>query len=132
VVGLDDRQIKYLSKTHEGKKHDKKICDEEGITVPAGSDLYRDSGFQGHEMPGVNIHQPQKKPRGGELRVVDKVQNRLISRVRVVVEHVIAGVKRCRIVKDIFRNTKEAYEDRVIELACGLHNFRSEQRWLCY
>jgi hypothetical protein len=132
VVGLDDRQIKHLSKTHEGKKHDKKICDEEGMTVPAGSDLYRDSGFQGHEMLGVNIHQPKKKPRGGELSVVDKVQNRLISNVRVVVEHVIAGVKRCRIVKDIFRNTKEAYDDRVIELACGLHNFRSEHRLLCY
>lgn len=132
VVGLDDRQIKHLSKTHEGKKHDKKICDEEGTTVPAGSDLYRDSGFQGHEMAGVNIHQPQKKPRGGELSVVDKVQNRLISSIRVVVEHVIAGVKRCRIVKDIFRNTKEAYDDRVMELACGLHNFRSEHRLLCY
>jgi len=132
VAGLDDIQIKYLGKTHEGKKHDKKICDEENITVPAGSDLYRDSGFQGHELPGVNIHQPKKKPRGGELSVVDKVQNRLISSVRVVVEHVIAGVKRCRIVKDIFRNTKEEYDDMVMELACGLHNFRSEHRLLCY
>ena len=112
--------------------HDKKICDEENITVPAGSDLYRDSGFQGHELPGVNIHQPKKKPRGGELSVVDKVQNRLISSVRVVVEHVIAGVKRCRIVKDIFRNTKEEYDDMVMELACGLHNFRSEHQLLCY
>ena len=100
VVGLDDRQIKYLGKTHEGKKQDKKIGDEEGITVPAGSERYRDSGFQGHDLPGVNIHQPKQKPRGGELSLVDKVQNRLMSSVRVVVEHVIAGVKRCRIVKD--------------------------------
>jgi hypothetical protein len=132
VVGLDDIQIKYLSKTHEGKKHDKKICDEDKITVPEKSNLYRDSGFQGHDLPGVTIHQPKKKPRGGELSVIDKVQNRLISSVRVVVEHVIAGVKRCRIVKDIFRNTKEAYDDMVMELACGLHNFRSEHRLLCY
>jgi hypothetical protein len=132
VAGLDDRRIKYLGKTHEGKKHDKKICDEEGITVPAGSDLYRDSGFQGHDLPGVNIHQPKKKPRGEELSLVDKVQNRLISSIRVVVEHVIAGVKRCRIVKDIFRNTKEAYDDMVLELTCGLHNFRSEHRLVCY
>jgi len=55
------------------------------IPVPTGSDLYRDSGFQGHEMPGVNIHQPKKKPRGGELSLVDKVQNRLIASVGVVV-----------------------------------------------
>jgi hypothetical protein len=132
VVGLDDRQLKHLSKTHEGKKHDKKIGDEEGITVPVGSDRYRDSGFQGHDIPGVTMYQPKKKPCGGELSLVDNVQNRLIASVRVVVEHVIAGVKRCRIVKDIFRNTQEAYDDTVIELACGLHNFRSEHRLLCY
>ena len=132
VAGLEDRQIKYLSKTCEGKKHDKKICDEDGITLPDGSDLYRDTGFQGQELPGVNIHQPTKKPRGGELNSEQKAENQLISSVRVVVEHVISGVKRCRIVKDIFRNTKEAYDDIVLELACGLHNFRSDQRLSCY
>ena len=76
--------------------------------------------------------EPQQKPRGGEFSVLDKVQNRLLASVRVVIEHVIAGVKRCRIVKDIFRNTKEAYDDLVMELACGLHNFRSSYRFVCY
>ena len=117
---------------HEGKKHDKKICDDEGITVPDGSDLYRDSGFQGHDLPTVNIHQPKKKPRNGELSSEDKEQNRIISSVRVVVEHVISGIKRCRIVKDVFRNWKENYDDVVIDLACGLHNFRTENRLQSY
>jgi hypothetical protein len=31
-----------------------------------------------------------------------------------VIEHIISGIKRCRIVKDIFRNTKEKYDDLVI------------------
>jgi hypothetical protein len=132
IGGLEDRQIKYLSDTHEGKKHDKKVGDEEQIVVPAGSDLYQDTGFQGYEVPAVKTHQPKKKPRGGELTKADKIQNRLISRVRVVVEHIIAGVKRCRIVKDVFRNTKDDYEDQVMELVCGLHNFRSAHRLLCY
>lgn len=132
VVGLEDRQIKYLSDTHEGKKHDKKLCDEDGIRTPDGSVLYRDSGFQGHAMAGVTIYQPKKKPRGGELSANDKAHNRLISSVRVVVEHVIAGVKRCRIVKDVFRNTKNDYADLAIELACGLHNFRSHCRLAAY
>ena len=39
-------------------------------------------------------------------------------------ESIIAGIKRCRIVKDIFRNTKEKYDDLVMDIACGLHNFR--------
>ena len=128
IGGLEDMQIKYLSGTHEGRKHDKKICDEDAITVPEGNDLYRDTAFQGHDLPGVNIHQPKKKPRGGELTPEDKMQNRLISRIRVKIEHVIAGIKRCRIVKDVFRNTKQFYDDQVIELVCGLHNFRSNHR----
>lgn len=42
----------------------------------------------------------------------------------MVVEHVIGGVKRCRIVKDILRLTREGISDRVMEIACGLHNLR--------
>jgi hypothetical protein len=132
IGGLEDRQIKYLSGTHEGKKHDKKVCDEDQIIVPAGSDLYQDTGFQGYHVPDVNSHQPKKKPRGGELTAADKTRNYLISQVRVVVEHILAGVKRCRITKDVFRNTQDNYDDQVMELACGLHNFRSDHRLLCY
>lgn len=66
----------------------------------------------------------QKKPRGKELAVEDVFLNRIISGFRIEVEHVIAGVKRCRIVKDTFRNTKEGFSDLVMEVACGLHNLR--------
>lgn len=55
---------------------------------------------------------------------IDKFFNRLISSVRIVVENVISGVKRCRIVKDILRLTKENISDMVMEIACGLHNLR--------
>jgi hypothetical protein len=132
ICGLDDCQIKDLSNTYEGKKHDKRICDEEQPGLPKGSDLYQDTGFQGHEISGVNIHQPKKKPRGGELTAEEKKANRLISGVRVIVEHVIAGIKRCHIVKDVFRNTKAGYDDDVMELACALHNFRSDHRRTAY
>ena len=44
--------------------------------------------------------------------------------MRVVVEYVIAGVKRCRIVKDVLRLTQADLADRVIAIACGLHNLR--------
>ncbi len=83
-------------------------------------------------MEGVAIHQPKKKPRGGHLSSEDKERNRLISSVRVVVEHVIAGIKRCRIVKEVFRNTMLGYEEVAMNLACGLHNFRSDCRMNSY
>ncbi len=66
--------------------------------------------------------------RGKELTKVDKFFNRLISSVRIVVENVICGVKRCRIVKDILRLSKENISDIVMEIACGLHNLRATFR----
>jgi len=54
--------------------------------------------------------------------------NSILSGIRIVVEHVIAGIKRCRIVKEIFRNTIDGFDDIVMELACGLHNFRNKLR----
>jgi hypothetical protein len=58
------------------------------------------------------------------LSVEDRFLNHLISSARVVVENVIAGVKRCRIVKDVLRLTTEGISDLVMEIACSLHNLR--------
>lgn len=128
LSGLLDQQVKYLSPTHEGKKHDKKIVDEEQIKVPAGSDLYQDTGFQGFTLSGVNTHQPKKKPKGENLTMGDKIINHFISKTRVGVEHVIAGIKRLHIVKAVFRNVQDNHEDDVMLLACGLHNLRMSHR----
>lgn len=83
-----------LTATCEGKKPDKKIADEAAFTQPEGSLLYQDTGCQGLALAGTTIFQPKKKPRGGELTTAEKAQNRLLSSVRVRVEHAIAGVKR--------------------------------------
>jgi len=128
IVTLGKRRVEYLGSTWEGKKHDKIICDEECHEFPKGSVLYKDTGYQGYEPSGVNTRQPKKKPRNGELTEAEKAENTLISRMRITVEHVICGVKRCRIVKDIFRNTKDGFDDLVMEIACGLHNFRTAYR----
>ena len=72
----------------------------------------------------------------------DKRRNKEISSLRVIVEHTIGGVKPClrrsaclcgarrqaagrrfRVVSDIYRNLKQGFEDKVMELACGLWNY---------
>ena len=58
------------------------------------------------------------------MSVGDKFLNHLVSSVRIVVENVIAGVKGCRIVKDVLRLTKAGMSAMVMEIACGLHNLR--------
>ena len=50
------------------------------------------------------------------------------ARTRVRVEHSIAGVKISRIAKDQFRNTVDGLSDRVMLIACCLHNLRVARR----
>jgi len=132
IVGESDREIKHLSDTVEGKKHDKKVADESELEFPEDTNIIQDTGFQGYHPQGTTISQPKKKPRGGQLTEEDKESNKLISRVRVVVENVISGIKWLHIVKDVFRNTKEGFDDLVMFLACGLHNFRNRYRFQTY
>jgi hypothetical protein len=72
--------------------------------------------------------QPAKKPKGQPLNVEAKHVNALLASVRIVVEHILAGVKRCRNVKDTLRPTKAGFSDSVMELACALHNLRAHFR----
>jgi hypothetical protein len=62
------------------------------------------------------------------LTAKEKERNRKISKVRVRVEHAIAGIKRSRTVKDTLRNTKDDFSDLVMEIACSLHNLRVDRR----
>lgn len=121
-------KVMYVSDTYEGKKHDKRIADEEDYHFPPGSKVLKDTGFQGFEPKGAVGIQPKKKPRNGELTPNEKVVNRAISRLRVEVEHQIGGIKRCEIVVQKFRNRKAHFVDDVMETACGLHNFRLSYR----
>jgi hypothetical protein len=42
---------------------------------------------------------------------------------------VLAGVKRCHVVRDVFQNTAVQFDDLVMEIACGLHTFRAMLRY---
>lgn len=46
----------------------------------------------------------------------------------MVIEHIIAGVKRLRIVKDELRLKVTDIADDLLEIACGTHNFRTKFR----
>ncbi|MDE0481819.1 MAG: hypothetical protein OXI67_04485 [Candidatus Poribacteria bacterium] len=50
--------------------------------------------------------------------------NKKRASIRIRVEHAISGVKRYCIVKDKLRNWKKGFCDLVMEICCGLHNFR--------
>jgi len=117
-------RILFLSETHQGSVHDKRIADTTPYPLPTGSHLLQDLGFQAFTLEGVTIIQPTKKPRGKELTPEQKAGNRAIAQRRVRIEHVNSSVKRCRMLTETIRMWKDGMRDMVMEIGCALHNFR--------
>jgi hypothetical protein len=122
---IDDTcRILFLTATVEGKMHDKKLADQAGYTLPPGSQLAQDTGFQGFSLDKVAILQPKKKPKGASLTDWQKLTNHALSSLRIRIEHAIGSVQRLRIVKDKIRNWKAGFRHAVMATACAIHNFR--------
>lgn len=130
VVGVAGRQVQVLSATQPGRVHDKKVAAQEwaGRKFPRGKLLLSDGGFRGWVPGGATLCGPVRRRRGEERCALHRQHNLLLSRARVTVEHVLSGVKRSRIVSEEFRNRQAGFVDTVMELACGLHNFRTHHR----
>src|SRR5215211_3737171 len=64
VVKASDEQVLFLGGTYPGKTHDKRIADEEHLSYPPGTVLYKDLGFQGYEPPVQKTCQAKKKGAG--------------------------------------------------------------------
>jgi hypothetical protein len=116
--------ILFLSATYAGSTHDKRIANATPYPLPAGSRLLQDLGFMAFTLNRVETIMPTRKPRGRALTRTQKAANRRIARRRVRIEHVNSSVKRCRIVHDTSRLRKAGVRDLVMEVCCGLHNFR--------
>lgn len=129
IVHPANRKIIYLSQTRDGPVHDKKVIEEENLScgVPNLKGI-TDTGFLGLILGSLKLTMPKKNTKLHKLSESDKEQNRVISSIRVIAEHAIAGIKINRSVKDIFRNYKEEYLDLFISVACGLHNLRVNHR----
>ena len=120
--------VLYLGHTTNGKVHDKKMIQQEAINFPDDAFLWKDLGYQGYLPKNVHCFEPHKKPRNKELTDDQKAENQLIASIRIVAEHAIGGVKRCRILKDTIRLYCAKLRDKVIETCVGLHNLRVSKR----
>ena len=121
--------ILFVGKSHPGCTQDKKMAKEDIPVFPAGSLLGPDTGYQGYLPAGVIMtYQPRKKLKNKERRAEDKSFNREVSAIRVRVEHAIGGLKPSNIISDIYRHRRGDFEDQVLPIAAGLHNFRMSMR----
>jgi hypothetical protein len=117
-------EVLYLSPTYGGSIHDKKICDLEQIEFLKQTRVLVDLGFKGLSSLVAQIVMPYKKKKNQELNAQQQEANTWVSKIRVKVEHIIASIKIFRKVKEKFRGRLYNREDRVMLIACGLHNLK--------
>jgi len=126
VITDEKKNVLYVSPSKNGKIHDYQQLKKTGVMkhIPPEISVWVDKGFAGitNEMDSKQVQIPHKKPKGGELTRAQKDDNKLISSVRIVVEHAIGGIKRFGCVSQIYRN-RRGQDDKMMSVCAGLWNF---------
>lgn len=127
TVNLDGVII-HKSTHSPGSHHDYKIYKSKHPAFSEDLMVFYDLGYLGIEkdFPDQISILPYKKKKGKELTISQKEWNKLQSKIRINVEHVIAQIKKFRISSDTFRNKLCRY-DTISEIVCGMINFKI--RW---
>lgn len=134
VISTLEKRIFFLGYTFSGHHHDYTMLKAE---FPPEHSWFAeiivllDLGYLGirSDYVGKQIQIPHRKPRKSkkhpaiELTSEQKTENQALSRVRILVENAIAGIKRFNILVHAFRNRKLGFDDNVIVLTAGLWNF---------
>src|SRR5215813_10793987 len=122
VMALPNKVIVFLGRTFSGHNHDYSMLKQE---LPPELDWFIDLnvrvdlGYLGikSDYRGDQIDLPTKKPRKSQknpnpqLSDAQKVANKVLSQVRIFIEHAIGGMKRYNILVYGFRNRKAGFED---------------------
>jgi hypothetical protein len=110
-------KICSVTKSVEGKKHDKKLYDESRIYSIEKSSLKGDLGYLG--SAGITI--PKKKPKKKELTEEEKNYNKEFSKERIKIEHVFGKMKIFQILTQRFRNPRQTHA-LIFKNIAGLYN----------
>jgi len=136
VLNDEYQFIHFSGLTFPGPTSDKVMADLElpDLSMLQKWELWltKDKGYQGYQPKGVHLLEPFKAARNRPLTDLQKEYNSWLSSIRIVGEHVMSGIKRCRIVKDELRYFSSTFRDKIFFIACGLHNFRVTRRKKTY
>ena len=86
------------------------------MVVPQGVKKIGDTAYL-----GTSISIPYKKPKGKELTKEQKLYNKRLSSIRVVVEHGIGKMKIWQILSQRFRNRRSSHS-LIFKNVAGLQN----------
>ncbi len=91
------------------RRHDFRLFKESGVRLHPETTAITDTGYMGLQKLHGKTTMPKKRSKKTPLSQEDKRANRTISKERVPAEHVIAAVKRFKIVSDRYRNRRERF-----------------------
>lgn len=130
VVADDKKKILILSPTKSGRRHDKRLADKISLFehLPEKISVWADTGFQGIQRIHANSFVPKKSRKDCPLTLKEKEENKIISSLRYVSEHAIAGMKRFGIMAQTLRNKIGEFDDLVVLICAGLWNFHLQTK----
>ena len=106
-----------------GSVHDFEMYKENvGTAVLDRIRLLADSGFQGIVKYHKNSLVPKKKSKYNPLSMVDKIENKRVSKERIFVENITAKLKVFKILSNRYRNRRKRHDLRTA-LICGIYNY---------
>ncbi|WP_425288978.1 IS5 family transposase [Spiroplasma endosymbiont of Clivina fossor] len=105
-----------------GSTHDYKLFLKSNTLINPKLELIADSGYQGLQNVHKNTLLPIKKSKNNPLNPDKKEYNSFLSKVRIVIEHVFARLKRFKILVYRYRNKIRRFGLR-FNLISGIYNF---------
>ncbi|WP_440867141.1 transposase family protein [Symbiopectobacterium purcellii] len=125
IMTDETRQVGFIPMSKNGRRHDKRLLDKVDIIrhIPPEVTIWADTGFQGIDKQHPNTQTPKKGTRKRPLSPEQKQENKIISGIRITVEHAIAGIKRLGCMTQILRNRRPFIDDTFLLLSAGLWNF---------
>jgi len=120
---MNEKDKKIISVCFDkGSVHDFKIFKETTRGLPKSLAFLADSGYQGILDYFKNSMTPKKKSKNNPLNDQDKELNKLISSIRISVEHVNCQLKIFRILAERYRSRINTFYLRFL-LICSFYNF---------
>jgi hypothetical protein len=111
-------KIHHISKSVAGNIHDKKLFDHTNITFPKDVPILGDLGYV-----GTDLSIPHKSSKLHKLTPLQEQKNQQHSKLRIIVEHVFAHLKKWGILKHRFRNQLKGYSS-IFTIIAGIYNLK--------
>ena len=128
IIDLKSKKIICLA-SGKGRVHDFKLFQNSGVRVGDLIKMIADKGYQGIAKIHKLSETPIKRKKGKKLSKEEKQYNRLLNRLRVVVEHVNRRLKIFRILSSTYRNRHRRFGLRA-NLIAGIYNYELETKEL--